>query len=205
MALPYENATSGDKAVRSGPRNPNWRGGRVIASNGYVLLRVGIGHHLADVRGYAYEHRVIAEQTLGRRLREGEIVHHRDGDKQNNVPENIEVVASTAHHFVLHRRTDIPRRYPDEPNEPHRCACGCGTTFNRYDTSGRPRSFVSGHNPALSPRSDAVLAALSSGPLSRLAIKGIVGGSIHATAVALSKLRRAGKVQILERGVWSLV
>jgi hypothetical protein len=41
-------------AVYPGPRNPNWRGGRSLASNGYVLIRVGVGPHLADVRGYAY-------------------------------------------------------------------------------------------------------------------------------------------------------
>lgn len=43
-----------------------WKGGRSIASNGYVLVRVGKKHHLADVRGYAYEHRIVAEQKLGR-------------------------------------------------------------------------------------------------------------------------------------------
>lgn len=48
--------------------NPNWKGGRSIASNGYVLIKVGTGHHLADVRGYAYEHRLVAERKLGRRL-----------------------------------------------------------------------------------------------------------------------------------------
>jgi hypothetical protein len=26
------------------------------------------------------------------------------------------------------------------------CACGCGTEFLKYDSSNRPRSFVSGHN-----------------------------------------------------------
>lgn len=42
-----------------GPDNPNWRGGRSVASNGYMLVRAGVGHHLADVRGYAYEHRLV--------------------------------------------------------------------------------------------------------------------------------------------------
>lgn len=55
-------------ADQRGSLNANWRGGRSIASNGYVLIRVGTGHHLADVRGYAYEHRVVAENSLGRRL-----------------------------------------------------------------------------------------------------------------------------------------
>ena len=64
-----------------GDKNGMWRGGRTVASNGYVLVRVGIGHHLADVRGYAYEHRLVAEAKFGRRLLRGEVVHHADGDK----------------------------------------------------------------------------------------------------------------------------
>lgn len=82
---------------QTGAKNGMWKGGRSIASNGYVLLRVGVDHHLADVRGYAYEHRVVAEQMLGRRLRRGEQVHHRDHDKTNNAPENLEVLSTAAH------------------------------------------------------------------------------------------------------------
>lgn len=64
-----------------GATNSQWKGGRVIASNGYVLIRVGTDHHLADVRGYAYEHRLVAEKKMGRRLRKGEQVHHLDENK----------------------------------------------------------------------------------------------------------------------------
>lgn len=49
-----------------GVDNPNWKGGRTITEHGYVLLRVGSQHHLADVRGYAYEHRIVAERMLNR-------------------------------------------------------------------------------------------------------------------------------------------
>ena len=48
-----------------GEVNGQWKGGRTVASNGYILIRVGKEHHLADVRGYAYEHRLIAETKLG--------------------------------------------------------------------------------------------------------------------------------------------
>lgn len=133
----------------AGPRNPNWRGGRSIASNGYVLVRLP-GHHLADVRGYVYEHRLVAEQKLGRRLRPGEIPHHINRVKTDNRPENIEVVPSAAHHRVEHRRVGFDRRLPGEPNPRAGCACGCGATFPRYDGLGRPREYVSGHN--LHPR-----------------------------------------------------
>lgn len=133
--------------VHPGDRNPNWRGGRVLASNGYVLIRVGKDHHLADVRGYAYEHRLVAEQKLGRRLVEGEIVHHIDHDKTNNAPENLEVVADVAAHRLEHRGPDGDRlRMPNEPNRMIFCGCGCGEEFPMFDGSGRPRRFVTGHN-----------------------------------------------------------
>lgn len=129
-------------------KNPNWRGGRSVASNGYVLIRVGVGHHLADVRGYAYEHRIVAEEKIGRQLLPGEQVHHINHNIQDNRPENLEVTASIAHHQVLHRRKGMTLRMPDEDNPLIECACGCGQTFSRYDSEGRPRKFISGHNTA---------------------------------------------------------
>jgi hypothetical protein len=78
----------------------------------------------------------------------GEQVHHIDGNKQNNDPGNIEVVASIAHHRVRHRTAGTPLRMPGESNPMIGCACGCGQVFARYDSSGRPRKFLSGHNTA---------------------------------------------------------
>jgi hypothetical protein len=132
-----------------GPKNGNWKGGRSIASNGYVLIRVGTDHHLADVRGYAYEHRLVAEQVVGRRLRPGEVIHHVNHVKTDNRPENIRVEPSRAHHHAEHRKRDNGLRMPDEPNPRIQCACGCGARFDRYDPSGRPRRFIPGHNMAL--------------------------------------------------------
>src|SRR3989304_730978 len=96
-----------------GERNPFWKGGRSVASNGYVLIRVGVDHHLADCRGYAYEHRLVAEAKLNRRLVPKEAVHHINGIKDDNRPENIEVLPTRAHHMVLHRKRVSSRRNPD--------------------------------------------------------------------------------------------
>lgn len=126
-------------------RNPNWKGGRSIASNGYVLIRVGTGHHLADVRGYAYEHRMAAERKLGRRLLAGEQVHHIDENRQNNDPSNLEVV-TIAEHRVHHRTIGVRRRMPGESNPTIACECGCGGEFAKFDACGRPRRFITGHN-----------------------------------------------------------
>jgi hypothetical protein len=132
--------------MRHREQNSNWRGGRSLASNGYILVRVGTDHHLADVRGYAYEHRLVAEEKIGRRLNPGEQVHHFNGNKRDNRPDNIEVVPSRSHHALRHRKRDAGLRFPHEPNRVVACECGCGMTLLRFDKQGRPRRFVSGHN-----------------------------------------------------------
>lgn len=50
-----------------------------------------------------HTHRVVMEQALGRPLAKGEIVHHRDGDKLNNDPSNLEVMTQ-AEHASLHSK-----------------------------------------------------------------------------------------------------
>jgi hypothetical protein len=57
--------------------------------------------------GARHEHRIVAEQMLGRALQTGEVVHHIDGDKLNNDPSNIEVMTASAHARLHARR---PRR-----------------------------------------------------------------------------------------------
>lgn len=44
-----------------------------------------------------HEHRVIAEQKIGRALLSNEHVHHIDGDKHNNHPNNLEVLLHSEH------------------------------------------------------------------------------------------------------------
>lgn len=177
--------------------------GRTVASNGYVLVRVGRDHHLADVRGYAYEHRVVAEQMIGRRLELGEQVHHIDGDRANNAASNLMVHRSRAHHAVEHRTRDDLRK-PGEFNPTVACKCGCAQTFSRFDGAGRPRLYVSGHNRPARPTVDAVIRALRGGDSSRSVIAAATGRSVQAIAVALSKLKARGVVANA-RGTWRLV
>ena len=177
---------------------------RSVASNGYILVRVGKHHHLADVRGYAYEHRVVAERKLGRQLHKGEIVHHIDGCKANNDQANLEVVSSVAEHRAHHRTVlrEVPLRMPHESNVAVQCKCGCGITLRRYDQHGRPRLYISGHNPQSSPTEDTILGLLKNGPLSRRAIIAASALNTHAVAVCLTKLKKKVQVVRLSHGVW---
>jgi hypothetical protein len=68
-------------------------------------LGQGDGHSYTKVYG-RHEHRIVAEQILGRPLKPGEIVHHIDRDKRNNAPENLMVFASQAEHAAYHKTHD---------------------------------------------------------------------------------------------------
>jgi hypothetical protein len=65
---------------RVGEANPSWKGG-CIDRNGY--RKVGW-------KG-VYLHRIVMEQMLGRRLLPGENVHHKNGNRDDNRPENLEL------------------------------------------------------------------------------------------------------------------
>lgn len=49
-----------------------------------------------------HTHRIVAEIMLGRPLAPGEVVHHKDGNKRNNAPGNLEVFRNQAAHAKRH-------------------------------------------------------------------------------------------------------
>lgn len=66
-----------------------WKGGR-RTDKGYVYV-YDPSHPKSKSNGYILEHRVIMENIIGRPLLPEENVHHIDGDKTNNNPNNLEL------------------------------------------------------------------------------------------------------------------
>lgn len=99
-----------------GTENARWSDGRLIASNGYVLVRVPGGFGA----GYRYEHQVVAEAAIGRPLEADETVHHLNGVKTDNRPENLTVMSRSEHarHHAAERGRTADGRFPAAPGDP---------------------------------------------------------------------------------------
>ena len=46
----------------------------------------------------------MAEKKLSRKLKQGEVVHHKDRNKQNNSKENLWVFKNQSEHYKIHKK-----------------------------------------------------------------------------------------------------
>lgn len=79
-----------------GPDSTNWKGGTPRTTGGYVWRWVGaegacVFGSMVNSKGYVLEHRAVMAEHLGRPLRKTEQVHHKNGQRDDNHLENLQL------------------------------------------------------------------------------------------------------------------
>jgi hypothetical protein len=98
---------------------------RHISVNGYVI--VYDQRRAGTAQSGALEHRLVMERLLNRPLLSEEHVHHRNGVKTDNRPENLELVTSRTHR----EKHTVPGRWLR-----YACCVECGTTERHHAALG---------------------------------------------------------------------
>jgi len=74
-----------------GDTHKHWKGGRHKNGEGYILIYTG-------KESYRLEHQLVMEKMLGRPLRKGERVHHKNRVRDDNRPENLKIILTGKHY-----------------------------------------------------------------------------------------------------------
>jgi len=91
-----------NESIKNRPpeEHPQWKGGRTFSQGGYVFIRKPT-HHRAGKNGYVQEHILIWEQSHNQTLPDGWVIHHLNGIKHDNRPENLVALPNWKHYLVL--------------------------------------------------------------------------------------------------------
>lgn len=97
-------------AHQDGDNNPNWKGGRLRTSQGYIQTYIFPDDFFYPMKQrdknrdggrYVLEHRLIMAKHLNRCLLSWEVVHHKNGVKDDNRWENLELLPAQGKHNTL--------------------------------------------------------------------------------------------------------
>lgn len=78
--------------------------GKAVSRSGYIYIQV-IGHNNSDKNDMIAQHTFVMSCIKGRPLINNESVHHKNGIRHDNSPNNLELVGS--YHFSGQRENDM--------------------------------------------------------------------------------------------------
>jgi hypothetical protein len=107
--------------IRTGDKNPMWKGGLTMHSDGYIYKKSL--NHPFSWQGYVFQHRLVMEKKLRNKNPDSEylvkignnlflspdaVVHHRDFDRANNGKRNL-VVMTLSNHSRYHKGCELTK------------------------------------------------------------------------------------------------
>ncbi len=117
---------------KRGVEHPAWKGLLYSDKRGYVRLMVG--------NTYRYEHDILMEKKIGRKLFPNECVHHINGNKNDNNLSNLILMTKhkhcSAHQLGIKKINNWSRKYNkcivcSDINIPHKGNGKCRNCYNK--------------------------------------------------------------------------
>lgn len=136
-------------------KNGKWKGGRIVDKDGYILIKMP-NHLFCNNQGYVREHRFMMEKQIGRYLYQQEVVHHINGNKNDNHIDNLKLMNKNLHASINHGRIyfrygDIFKcircgekfyrqpAYKNNVKNPNYCSWICRYPNSKKAPTGRPK------------------------------------------------------------------
>ena len=91
---------------QKGAKHPRFSGYRATKNTGGYILEYKPEHPRAGKNGYVGQHILVWEEANGKPLPEAWIVHHLNGIKNDNRPENLAGLSTRAHSLVLNEKAN---------------------------------------------------------------------------------------------------
>lgn len=142
-------------------KSSQWKGGRFLDSAGYAHVMIetlppvsqDTARRMTPTK-YIMEHRIVMAMSLGRPLEKTELVHHLNGIKDDNRPENL-TVESRVEHSRKHRETEAELRRVQGENLILRSLLGLSPTDGTPTSSRCPTKDATPWGPVPCPVSPA--------------------------------------------------